>query len=195
MGCGAGRALHTSDCRCRRPCLANAIGAKQYGPDWPPHRRYCTALLGYKGQISKAVGKDAEVPDTNETFGKQVQQESAQELSERQGHQLRLVVVGRVAPVVGDGDATSVTTQILEHRFGATEGWFRVDHAKNIEIAPDIHLIALVSAKPGMLQIRELSLAINTPDGMVIVVGCSHPGMDKIVESATAIHPAYSLDR
>jgi len=60
---------------------------------------------------------------------------------------------------------------------------------KNIEIAPDIHLIALVSDKPGTLELRELSLAINTPDGMVIVVGCSHPGIDKIVESTTAINP------
>jgi 7,8-dihydropterin-6-yl-methyl-4-(beta-D-ribofuranosyl)aminobenzene 5'-phosphate synthase len=60
---------------------------------------------------------------------------------------------------------------------------------KNIEIAPDVHLIALVSEKPGTLELRELSLAISTPDGMVIVVGCSHPGIDKIVESATAINP------
>jgi 7,8-dihydropterin-6-yl-methyl-4-(beta-D-ribofuranosyl)aminobenzene 5'-phosphate synthase len=60
---------------------------------------------------------------------------------------------------------------------------------KNIEIAPDIHLIALVSDKPGTLELRELSLAINTPDGMVIVVGCSHPGIDQIIESATAINP------
>jgi 7,8-dihydropterin-6-yl-methyl-4-(beta-D-ribofuranosyl)aminobenzene 5'-phosphate synthase len=54
---------------------------------------------------------------------------------------------------------------------------------KNIEITPDIHLIALVSDKPGTLELREMSLAINTPDGMVIIVGCSHPGIDKIVES------------
>ena len=60
---------------------------------------------------------------------------------------------------------------------------------KNVEIAPDIHLIALVSDKPGTLELRELSLAINTPDGMVIVLGCSHPGIDKIVEAATAINP------
>ena len=46
-----------------------------------------------------------------------------------------------------------------------------------------------MSDKPGTLELRELSLAINTPDGMVIVVGCSHPGIDKIVESATAINP------
>src|ERR1700693_2609319 len=60
---------------------------------------------------------------------------------------------------------------------------------KGVEIAPDMHLIALVSDKPGTLELRELSLAINTPEGMVIVVVCSHPGIDKIVEAASAIHP------
>jgi 7,8-dihydropterin-6-yl-methyl-4-(beta-D-ribofuranosyl)aminobenzene 5'-phosphate synthase len=59
---------------------------------------------------------------------------------------------------------------------------------KNIEIAPNIHLITLVSDKPGTLELRELSLAFNTPDGMVIVVGCSHPGIDKIVQSAGVIN-------
>jgi 7,8-dihydropterin-6-yl-methyl-4-(beta-D-ribofuranosyl)aminobenzene 5'-phosphate synthase len=60
---------------------------------------------------------------------------------------------------------------------------------KNVEIAPGIHLITLVSDKPGTLELRELSLAINTPDGMVIVVGCSHPGIEKIVEAAARINP------
>jgi 7,8-dihydropterin-6-yl-methyl-4-(beta-D-ribofuranosyl)aminobenzene 5'-phosphate synthase len=64
---------------------------------------------------------------------------------------------------------------------------------KNVEITPDIHLIALVSDKPGTLELRELSLAINTPDGMVIVVGCSHPGIDKIAEAAGAINPQIHL--
>ncbi len=59
---------------------------------------------------------------------------------------------------------------------------------KNIEIAPNIHLLALVSDKPGTLELRELSLVIDTADGLVIVVGCSHPGIDKILESATAIN-------
>jgi len=60
---------------------------------------------------------------------------------------------------------------------------------KNTEIAPGIHLIALVSDKPGTLELRELSLAINTPEGLVIVVGCSHPGIDKILEAAAKINP------
>ena len=60
---------------------------------------------------------------------------------------------------------------------------------KNTEIAPNIHLITLVSDKPGTLELRELSLAFSTPNGMIIVVGCAHPGIDRIVESASTINP------
>src|SRR2546430_1510463 len=59
--------------------------------------------------------------------------------------------------------------------------------------AKGIHLIALVSDKPGTLELRELSLAINTAEGMVIIVGCSHPGIEKIVEAATKINPRIHL--
>lgn len=64
---------------------------------------------------------------------------------------------------------------------------------KQTEIFPDIHLIALVSDKPGTLEMRELSLAINTPEGIAIVVGCSHPGIDKIVAAAAAINPRIHI--
>jgi 7,8-dihydropterin-6-yl-methyl-4-(beta-D-ribofuranosyl)aminobenzene 5'-phosphate synthase len=64
---------------------------------------------------------------------------------------------------------------------------------RTTEIAPGLHLIALVSDKPGTLELRELSLALDTPDGMVIVVGCSHPGIDKIVEAAAKINPRINL--
>jgi 7,8-dihydropterin-6-yl-methyl-4-(beta-D-ribofuranosyl)aminobenzene 5'-phosphate synthase len=59
---------------------------------------------------------------------------------------------------------------------------------KTTEIAPGIHLIALISDKPGTLELKELSLALDTPEGVILIVGCSHPGIDKIVESATAIN-------
>jgi 7,8-dihydropterin-6-yl-methyl-4-(beta-D-ribofuranosyl)aminobenzene 5'-phosphate synthase len=64
---------------------------------------------------------------------------------------------------------------------------------KNTEIAPNIYLVTLVSDKPGTLELRELSLVINTSEGLVVVVGCSHPGIDKIVESATALNPHVHL--
>src|SRR5215470_16556293 len=61
------------------------------------------------------------------------------------------------------------------------------------EIAPGITLIALVSDAPGTRELKELSLAVNTPDGLVLVVGCSHPGIERIVEAAAAINPKILL--
>jgi 7,8-dihydropterin-6-yl-methyl-4-(beta-D-ribofuranosyl)aminobenzene 5'-phosphate synthase len=64
---------------------------------------------------------------------------------------------------------------------------------KTTAVAPGITLIALVSDAPGTRELKELSLAVNTPDGLVLVVGCSHPGIDKIVEAATAINSKVHL--
>jgi 7,8-dihydropterin-6-yl-methyl-4-(beta-D-ribofuranosyl)aminobenzene 5'-phosphate synthase len=58
---------------------------------------------------------------------------------------------------------------------------------KTTEIMPGMTLIALVSDKPTTLELKELSLAIDTPDGLVLVVGCSHPGIDKILDASAAI--------
>src|SRR5438045_4368185 len=60
---------------------------------------------------------------------------------------------------------------------------------KTTEIAPGMTLIALVSDTPGTKELKELSLAINTPEGVVLVVGCSTPGIERIVEPAAAIIP------
>lgn len=64
---------------------------------------------------------------------------------------------------------------------------------QNTELAPGVHLISLVSNKPGTLELRELSLALSTPHGLVLVVGCSHPGIDRILEAATKIDPRVNL--
>jgi 7,8-dihydropterin-6-yl-methyl-4-(beta-D-ribofuranosyl)aminobenzene 5'-phosphate synthase len=60
---------------------------------------------------------------------------------------------------------------------------------KTTELLPGITLIALVSDAPGTKELKELSLAINTPDGIVLVVGCSHPGIESIVAEAAKINP------
>jgi 7,8-dihydropterin-6-yl-methyl-4-(beta-D-ribofuranosyl)aminobenzene 5'-phosphate synthase len=79
-------------------------------------------------------------------------------------------------------------------RFGSAwpTGKFQLVN-ENTEIAPEIHLISLVSDKPGTLELRELSLVISTPSGLVIVVGCSHPGIDRIVGAATTLNPHVRL--
>jgi 7,8-dihydropterin-6-yl-methyl-4-(beta-D-ribofuranosyl)aminobenzene 5'-phosphate synthase len=64
---------------------------------------------------------------------------------------------------------------------------------KTVEIASNIYLISLVSDKPGTLELHELSLAIKAPHGMVLVVGCSHPGIDKILVAASTIDPRIHL--
>jgi len=64
---------------------------------------------------------------------------------------------------------------------------------KNAFIAPGIHLLALVSERPGTLELRELSLALATPQGTVLVLGCSHPGIDKILEAAAKLSPRIHL--
>jgi 7,8-dihydropterin-6-yl-methyl-4-(beta-D-ribofuranosyl)aminobenzene 5'-phosphate synthase len=61
------------------------------------------------------------------------------------------------------------------------------------EIAPGITLISLISDAPGTRELKELSLAVNTADGMVLLVGCSHPGIERIVEAATGINPRIHL--
>ena len=47
----------------------------------------------------------------------------------------------------------------------------------NLEVAPGVHLISLISETPGTKELRELSLALKTAKGIVLVAGCSHPGI------------------
>jgi 7,8-dihydropterin-6-yl-methyl-4-(beta-D-ribofuranosyl)aminobenzene 5'-phosphate synthase len=50
-----------------------------------------------------------------------------------------------------------------------------------------------VSDVPGTKELLELHLAVNTPEGMVLMVGCSHPGIERIVEAAASINPKIHL--
>jgi 7,8-dihydropterin-6-yl-methyl-4-(beta-D-ribofuranosyl)aminobenzene 5'-phosphate synthase len=64
---------------------------------------------------------------------------------------------------------------------------------KTTELAPGLTLIALVSDAPGTKELKELSLAVDMPDGMVLVVGCSHPSIESIVAEAAKIDPHIHL--
>ena len=57
------------------------------------------------------------------------------------------------------------------------------------EIFSGFFVLTTVSEKPGTRDMNELSLAIKTPEGLAVVVGCSHPGVDKVLENATSIDP------
>jgi 7,8-dihydropterin-6-yl-methyl-4-(beta-D-ribofuranosyl)aminobenzene 5'-phosphate synthase len=59
--------------------------------------------------------------------------------------------------------------------------------AETTEVAPGFHLILLKGPWGVDLDVMEISLAIDTPDGIVLIVGCSHPTLEKIVEAASAV--------
>jgi 7,8-dihydropterin-6-yl-methyl-4-(beta-D-ribofuranosyl)aminobenzene 5'-phosphate synthase len=59
----------------------------------------------------------------------------------------------------------------------------RVD--STTEIAPGIFLVPTTSQVPGTLELREISMAIRGPKGLIIVDGCSHAGVEKVLEAAT----------
>jgi 7,8-dihydropterin-6-yl-methyl-4-(beta-D-ribofuranosyl)aminobenzene 5'-phosphate synthase len=54
------------------------------------------------------------------------------------------------------------------------------------EIAPGFHLIALTGKWGADFELRELSLAIDTPDGIVLIVACSHTTIEAIVQATKA---------
>ncbi len=60
---------------------------------------------------------------------------------------------------------------------------------KLTEISPGIFIVFTISETPGTLELRELSLVLRGPDGLSVIVGCSHPGIEEILRAASAIDP------
>lgn len=58
---------------------------------------------------------------------------------------------------------------------------------QSTEVAPGFHLILLKGSWGVDLDVMELSLAIETPQGTVLIVGCSHPTIEKIVEATKKV--------
>jgi 7,8-dihydropterin-6-yl-methyl-4-(beta-D-ribofuranosyl)aminobenzene 5'-phosphate synthase len=59
--------------------------------------------------------------------------------------------------------------------------------AATTEILPGFFLLTTKSQKPGTMDMNELSLAVRTPRGLAVVVGCSHPGVENILAAAAGI--------
>jgi 7,8-dihydropterin-6-yl-methyl-4-(beta-D-ribofuranosyl)aminobenzene 5'-phosphate synthase len=51
------------------------------------------------------------------------------------------------------------------------------------EVAPGIAIVSTVSRTPGTLELHELSLVLRTPQGLIVFVGCSHPGIETILQA------------
>ena len=57
------------------------------------------------------------------------------------------------------------------------------------EVSPGIFLVRTVSQNPGTLELPELTLAIKRPNGLLIVDGCSHAGIEAVLEAARNVDP------
>ena len=55
------------------------------------------------------------------------------------------------------------------------------------EIFAGFHVLTNQSRRAGTLEMNEVSLAVQTPRGLVVVVGCAHPGVENILASAAKI--------
>jgi 7,8-dihydropterin-6-yl-methyl-4-(beta-D-ribofuranosyl)aminobenzene 5'-phosphate synthase len=55
------------------------------------------------------------------------------------------------------------------------------------EIAPHIRLVATMSETPGFRDMPELSLVLDTTAGPIVIVGCSHPGIENILANVTEL--------
>jgi 7,8-dihydropterin-6-yl-methyl-4-(beta-D-ribofuranosyl)aminobenzene 5'-phosphate synthase len=60
---------------------------------------------------------------------------------------------------------------------------------QSTEVSPGIFLVRTVSQKTGTLELPELTLAIKRPNGLLLVDGCSHAGIEAILEAASAVDP------
>jgi len=60
-------------------------------------------------------------------------------------------------------------------------------------IAPHIRIVALSSTKPPFVGVHEISLVLETPRGLVVVAGCSHPGIEQIMAAAVADSPSQNV--
>jgi 7,8-dihydropterin-6-yl-methyl-4-(beta-D-ribofuranosyl)aminobenzene 5'-phosphate synthase len=58
---------------------------------------------------------------------------------------------------------------------------------KTEEILPGFYALTTQSQKTGTKEMNEVSLAVRTPEGLAVVVGCSHPGVEKILQEAAKI--------
>jgi 7,8-dihydropterin-6-yl-methyl-4-(beta-D-ribofuranosyl)aminobenzene 5'-phosphate synthase len=67
----------------------------------------------------------------------------------------------------------------------------RVD--SSLEVAPGIRVVRNISSGGSFTETPELSLVLDTPQGQVLVVGCAHPGIERILESAQAKTRAIRL--
>jgi len=72
---------------------------------------------------------------------------------------------------------------------GARFVWIK----ETTELVQDVWVVSVVSDVPGTREMRELSLALRTSNGLVLVAGCSHPGIERILAGARGVHDRVEI--
>lgn len=58
---------------------------------------------------------------------------------------------------------------------------------KTTEVAPGVYLIPTISQVPPFVGLPEISLGIRTQKGLLLFAGCSHAGIEKILEASMSV--------
>jgi 7,8-dihydropterin-6-yl-methyl-4-(beta-D-ribofuranosyl)aminobenzene 5'-phosphate synthase len=64
---------------------------------------------------------------------------------------------------------------------------------KTTEVAPGIFLLFTVSNVPGTKELPELTLVFKEPNGLILIDGCSHTGIEEILAAASQIAPRFHV--
>jgi len=64
---------------------------------------------------------------------------------------------------------------------------------KTTEISPGVFLIFTVSNVPGMKELPELTLAFKERNGLTLIDGCSHAGIEEILAAASQIDSRFHI--
>ena len=64
--------------------------------------------------------------------------------------------------------------------------YYPTDFSEPTKITRDVYSTGALSSN--FLGIKEQSLFVKTPRGLVILVGCSHPGVDKILDTVKKVN-------
>lgn|ERR1700686_642646 len=64
---------------------------------------------------------------------------------------------------------------------------------KLTEVASGIYLVPTISKNAGTLELHELTLVIKGNQGLTLIDGCSHSGIEEILQAASAIDPHFHI--
>jgi 7,8-dihydropterin-6-yl-methyl-4-(beta-D-ribofuranosyl)aminobenzene 5'-phosphate synthase len=79
-------------------------------------------------------------------------------------------------------------------RFADSSAWPQAHFklvTQNTEIVPGVWIVVTVSDNPGTKEMHENTLAINTDKGLILFDGCSHAGVENILQAASKINTHF----